>query len=94
MVNKTFIRCEISPDYSGLFYYLNEMEIDSETIRLFTSGMATVNGQNYDCKEFATNDETKRILCVKYPDERIYETYYNPFKEEFRKALNRILPPF
>jgi len=77
-----------------LFFYLILMEIDSDTIRLFTSGAATIRDEQYEWKEFATNDDTKRILCVRYPDERIYETYYNPFKEEFRKALNRILPPF
>jgi hypothetical protein len=70
------------------------MEIDSDTIRLFSCGAAKINGVDYEWKEFATNDENKRILCVQFPDERIYETYYNPFKEEFRKALNRILPPF
>ena len=64
-----------------------------DTITIISTGMATVNDQQYEYKEFSTEDKHLRILSVRYPDERIYDTYYDPYKEEFKHALKRILPP-
>ncbi len=70
------------------------MNFECNVIREMGCGAARVHEQDYEWKVYLTDKQNVRVLCVRYPDERIYETYYDSNMEEFRKALDRLLPDF
>jgi hypothetical protein len=69
------------------------MENPTITItRKFTEGATSIKGEPdyYEWREFLTTDEKIRAIKV-YLEGGKNQIFYDPYKEEFRKALNRAI---
>lgn len=74
-----------------IYITIKKMIVIQPELKLLAQGCKTYEGFNYSWMEFTTGDDHLRFVVVEMPDGFLKEVFYDPYKLELKKVLERLI---